>query len=92
MKKKNPPDAEVSIERKQEMAEQNNEQLLKLLERMAELAKEILSSINNNNENIGSIIDECADVEALLDELKRNYKIENAVKEKSRRQVIKKSA
>lgn len=61
----------------------NNKQMLELLTRMSELAEEILNKINNEDINRDAIIDECAKVEAMLTELKKNYHIENEVKEKT---------
>lgn len=72
----------------------NNKQMLELLTSMSELAKEILSKIDNENINREAIIDECAKVEALLTELKRSYHIEAEVKKRSSAilEVVKKTA
>lgn len=72
----------------------NDKQMLELLTRMSELAKEILNKINNEDVNRDAIIDECAKVEALLTELKKNYNIEAEVKEKTATilKIVKKTA
>lgn len=54
-------------------------QLLMVLEEMSELQKEILKNINRSKDNLDSIIDETADVEIMLAQLKFIYQIEEAV-------------
>ena len=57
-------------------------QLLTLLEEMSELQKEILKNINRGKENLNELIDETADVEIMLEQLKYIFDIEQAVEEK----------
>ena len=54
-------------------------QLLMVLEEMSELQKEILKNINRSKDNIDDIIDETADVEIMLDQMKYIYWIDEAV-------------
>lgn len=54
-------------------------QTLMVLEEMAELQKEILKNINRDKDNIVELIDEIADVEIMLEQLKYIYQIEEAV-------------
>jgi len=54
-------------------------QLLMMLEEMSELQKEILKNINRGKNNIPEIIDETADVEIMLEQLKYIYGIHQAV-------------
>ncbi len=57
-------------------------QALMALEEMAELQKEILKNINRRKDNVAEIIDEVADVEIILAQLKYMYHIEEAVAER----------
>ena len=57
-------------------------QLLMVLEEMSELQKEILKNVNRGKENIDAIIDETADVEIMLDQLKYIYGIHQKVEER----------
>ena len=59
-----------------------NAQLLMVLEEMSELQKEILKNINRGKENIDAIIDETADVEIMLEQLKYIYGIHKAVEDR----------
>ncbi len=54
-------------------------QTLMVLEEMAELQKEILKNINRDKDNVFELIDEIADVEIMLEQLKYIYKIEQEV-------------
>lgn len=54
-------------------------QMLMVVEEMSELTKEILKNINRKKDNIAEIIEETADVEIMLDQLKANYGIEEKV-------------
>ncbi len=56
-------------------------QLLMVLEEMSELQKEILKNINRGKENLNEIIDETADVEIMLDQLKYIFGIHDQVAE-----------
>ncbi len=54
-------------------------QLLMVLEEMSELQKEILKHINRGKDNLDAIIDETADVEIMLAQLKYIFGITEAV-------------
>lgn len=54
-------------------------QLLMVLEEMSELQKEILKNINRGKDNLDAIVDETADVEIMLEQLKYIYGIHSAV-------------
>lgn len=54
-------------------------QMMQCIEEMAELTKEILKNINRKKDNVAEIIEEAADVEIMLEQLKANYKIEEQV-------------
>ncbi len=60
----------------------NHAQLLMVLEEMSELQKEILKNINRQKDNVDAIIDEVADVEIMLEQLKYIYQIDEAVKQR----------
>ncbi|MBE6455684.1 MAG: hypothetical protein IJO11_07420 [Alphaproteobacteria bacterium] len=60
----------------------NHAQLLMVLEEMSELQKEILKNINRRKDNVDAIIDEVADVEIMLEQLKYIYQIDEAVKQR----------
>ena len=53
-----------------------------VLEEMSELQKEILKNINRRKDNVDAIIDEVADVEIMLEQLKYIYQIDEAVKQR----------
>ena len=50
-----------------------------VIEEMSELTKEILKNISRGKNNIPAIIEETADVEIMLEQLKENYQISDAV-------------
>ena len=50
-------------------------QMLMVVEEMSELMKEILKNICRHKDNIDQIIEETADVEIMLAQLKENYQI-----------------
>lgn len=54
-------------------------QMLMVVEEMSELMKEVLKNINRKKNNIAEIIEETADVEIMLEQLKENYKIAEKV-------------
>ncbi len=54
-------------------------QLLMVLEEMSELQKEILKHINRGKDNMDEIIDETADVEIMLEQLKFIFDIHQKV-------------
>ena len=56
-------------------------QMMQVIEEMAELNKEILKNINRKKNNIAELIEETADVEIMLGQLKCCYNIEKNVAE-----------
>lgn len=56
-----------------------NPQMLQVIEEMSELAKEILKNVNRGKENVAEIIEETADVEIMLEQLKVCYGITEQV-------------
>lgn len=54
-------------------------QMLMVVEEMSELTKEILKNISRKKNNIDAIIEETADVEIMLEQLKENYNISTKV-------------
>ncbi len=54
-------------------------QMLMVVEEMSELMKEVLKNINRKKDNVAAIIEETADVEIMLEQLKENYQIEEQV-------------
>ena len=50
-------------------------QMLMVVEEMSELIKEILKNINRKKDNVAEIVEETADVEIMLEQLKENYQI-----------------
>lgn len=63
-------------------------QMLMVIEEMSELTKEILKNINRRKDNISEIIEETADVEIMLEQLKANYKIEQEVIEYKQKKLL----
>lgn len=56
-------------------------QMLQVIEEMSELTKEILKNVNRKKDNINEIIEETADVEIMLGQLKCCYDIAQQVKD-----------
>jgi len=56
-------------------------QMLQVIEEMSELTKEILKNINRKKDNVIEIIEETADVEIMLEQLKICYNISSQVAE-----------
>ena len=56
-------------------------QMLQVIEEMSELTKEILKNINRKKDNVAEIIEETADVEIMLEQLKCCYNIHRQVEE-----------
>ncbi|MBQ7285731.1 MAG: hypothetical protein IJW72_05725 [Alphaproteobacteria bacterium] len=54
-------------------------QMMMVVEEMSELMKEILKNVNRKKDNIAEIIEETADVEIMLEQLKENYNIAEKV-------------
>ncbi len=57
-------------------------QLLMVLEEMSELQKEILKNLNRGKNNLDEIIDETADVEIMLEQMKHIFQIQEAVEKR----------
>ena len=56
-------------------------QMLQAIEEMSELIKEILKNINRKKDNIAEIIEETADVEIMLAQIKCCYNISQEVED-----------
>lgn len=54
-------------------------QMLQVIEEMSELTKEILKNVNRKKDNVAEIIEETADVEIMLGQLKCCYDIADKV-------------
>lgn len=54
-------------------------QMMMVVEEMSELMKEILKNVNRGKDNLAEIIEETADVEIMLEQLKENYQIADEV-------------
>ena len=54
-------------------------QMLQVIEEMSELTKEILKNVNRKKDNIDALIEETADVEIMLEQLKYCYNIHKQV-------------
>ncbi|MBO7097445.1 MAG: hypothetical protein J6W11_02260, partial [Alphaproteobacteria bacterium] len=54
-------------------------QMLQVIEEMSELTKEILKNVNRKKDNVAEIVEETADVEIMLEQLKYCYKIREQV-------------
>ena len=54
-------------------------QMMMVVEEMSELMKEILKNVCRHKDNIDQIIEETADVEIMLEQLKENYRIAEKV-------------
>ena len=54
-------------------------QMLQVIEEMSELTKEILKNVNRKKDNVKELIEETADVEIMLGQLKVCYDIEKQV-------------
>ena len=53
--------------------------MMMVVEEMSELMKEILKNVNRGKDNLAEIIEETADVEIMLEQLKENYQIADKV-------------
>lgn len=56
-------------------------QMLQVIEEMSELIKEILKNINRKKDNLDQLVEETADVEIMLEQLKCCYHIGAKVEE-----------
>ena len=54
-------------------------QMMMVVEEMSELMNEILKNVNRGKDNLAEIIEETADVEIMLEQLKENYQIADKV-------------
>lgn len=64
-------------------------QMLMVVEEMSELMKEVLKNINRKKDNIAEIIEETADVEIMLAQLKENYHIFEQVEDYKKNKIKK---
>ena len=64
-------------------------QMLQVIEEMSELTKEILKNINRKKNNLDEIIEETADVEIMLNQLKCCYDIEKQVDDYKAQKLLK---
>lgn len=63
-------------------------QMLMVVEEMSELMKEILKNINRDGDNLAEIIEETADVEIMLEQLKACYNIEDKVETYKAKKIL----
>lgn len=66
-----------------------NPQMLQVIEEMSELIKEILKNVNRGKDNISEIIEETADVEIMLEQLKCCYNIKQEVEDYKKQKLLK---
>ena len=66
-----------------------NPQMLQVIEEMSELIKEILKNVNRGKDNISDIIEETADVEIMLEQLKCCYNITQEVEDYKKQKLLK---
>lgn len=66
-----------------------NPQMLQVIEEMSELIKEILKNVNSGKDNISDIIEETADVEIMLEQLKCCYNIKQEVEDYKKQKLLK---
>lgn len=64
-------------------------QMLQVIEEMSELMKEILKNINRHKNNLDKIIEETADIEIMLEQLKYCYNIHQKVDDYKKAKLIK---
>ena len=64
-------------------------QMLQVIEEMSELIKEILKNVNRKKDNLAEIIEETADVEIMLNQLKCCYDIEKQVEDYKAQKLLK---
>ncbi len=64
-------------------------QMLQVIEEMSELTKEILKNINRKKDNVAELIEETADVEIMLEQLKCCYGIKDAVEKYKAEKLVK---
>jgi len=66
-----------------------NAQMMQVIEEMSELTKELLKNVNRGKDNIPEIIEETADVEIMLEQLKCCYQISQQVKDYKAEKLLK---
>ena len=66
-----------------------NPQMLQVIEEMSELTKEILKNDNRGKDNVSEIIEETADVEIMLEQLKCCYNINTQVADYKKQKLLK---
>lgn len=66
-----------------------NPQMLQVIEEMSELIKEILKNVNRGKDNISEMIEETADVEIMLEQLKCCYNIKQEVEDYKKQKLLK---
>ena len=64
-------------------------QMLQGIEEMSELIKEILKNVNRHKDNINELIEETADVEIMLEQLKYCYNIRKEVEDYKAQKLLK---
>lgn len=64
-------------------------QMLQVIEEMSELTKEILKNVNRGKDNISELVEETADVEIMLEQLKCCYGIAEKVEEYKKGKLLK---
>lgn len=64
-------------------------QMLQVIEEMSELAKEILKNVNRKKDNIAELVEETADVEIMLEQLKCCYGIAERVEKYKNDKLLK---
>lgn len=64
-------------------------QMLQVIEEMSELTKEILKNVNRKKDNIAELIEETADVEIMLEQLKCCYDIKRQVEDYKATKLLK---
>lgn len=64
-------------------------QMLQVIEEMSELTKEILKNVNRHKDNINELIEETADVEIMLEQLKYCYNIRKEVEDYKAQKLLK---
>ena len=62
-------------------------QMLQVIEEMSELIKEILKNVNRKKDNVAAIIEEVADVEIMLGQIKCCYAIKEKVDDYKREKL-----
>ncbi len=63
-------------------------QMLQVIEEMSELTKEIIKNINRQKDNVELLIEETADVEIMLEQLKCCYDIATQVEEYKKNKLV----